>query len=161
MAGRQSAGILLYRISDKNLEVFLVHPGGPYWKDKDEGAWTIPKGEFVEGEEPLDAAVREFKEETGSYIHGKFIPLTPVKQKAGKTVFAWAIEGDINAETIKSNSFKMEWPPKSGQWKSFAEVDKGGWFTLMDAMIKINAAQTSFIQELITLLPANNNNDDL
>src|SRR5579862_6732951 len=121
---KQSAGILLYRKVEGQLEVFLIHPGGPYFKNKDEGAWSIPKGEFVEGEEALDAAKREFEEETGQKIEGNFTALKPIVQKSGKKVFAWAVEGDIDPDTIKSNEFEIEWPPKSGKKQSFAEVDR-------------------------------------
>jgi predicted NUDIX family NTP pyrophosphohydrolase len=145
---KQSAGILLYRFQNKILQVFLVHPGGPFWKNKDEGAWSIPKGEYEDNEDPLIAAKREFKEETGIELHGEFRPLSPVKQKAGKMVQAWAIEGDADAATIRSNHFEIEWPPKSGKMTSFPEVDKAGWFTVVDAVVKINNAQAGFIEEL-------------
>src|SRR5579872_4715198 len=112
---KQSAGILLYRFDNKQLQVFLVHPGGPFFRNKDDGAWSIPKGEFLDDEEALTAAKREFEEETGKSIDGKFIPLEPIVQKSGKKVFAWAVEGDIDAETIFSNTFELEWPPKSGK----------------------------------------------
>ena len=111
---KQSAGILLYKI-DGEPKFFLVHPGGPFWKNKDLGAWSIPKGELADDENPLDAAVREFEEETGVRLHGSFIALSPVKLKSGKTVHAWAIAGDINPEAIVSNTFEVEWPPKSGK----------------------------------------------
>jgi len=130
------------------MEVFLVHPGGPYWAKKDEGAWSIPKGEFDENEEPLAAAKREFREETGIQISGKFIQLNPVKQKSGKLVYAWAVEGDIDPEKIKSNSFEIEWPPRSGKMKSFPEIDKAAWFQLSDAQKKIIEAQSALIKEL-------------
>src|SRR5436190_3780300 len=136
---KQSAGILLYRISNKFPEVFLVHPGGPFWSKKDDGAWSIPKGEFETNEEPLTAAKREFEEETGVAISGKFIELVPIKQKGGKIVYAWAVEGDIDPEKIQSNSFEIEWPPKSGKMKTFPEIDKASWFTLNDAFVKINS----------------------
>jgi predicted NUDIX family NTP pyrophosphohydrolase len=113
---RKSAGILLYRKKNEVLEVFLVHPGGPFWANKDAGAWSIPKGEFTEEEDPLDAAQREFLEETGSVAAGTFTELAPVTQKGGKIVFAFAIEGDIDAETIHSNTYAVEWPPYSGKW---------------------------------------------
>src|SRR5690349_5011868 len=112
---RKSAGILLYRVRNKALEVFLVHPGGPFWKGKETGAWSIPKGEFTEEEEPLAAARREFQEETGNTVEGKFVELTPVVQKAGKMVYAWAVEGDIDPDTIISNTYRQEWPYKSGK----------------------------------------------
>ena len=145
---KKSAGILLYRFQNTVLEFFLVHPGGPFWTKKDEGAWTIPKGEFEDNEDPLDAAKREFEEETGVKISGKFIELKPVKQKSGKLVYAWAVEGDIDSSKIKSNEFEMEWPPKSGKMKSFPEIDRAAWFNLKDAEQKINAGQFSLIKEL-------------
>lgn len=147
---KQSAGILLYR-KNAELEVFLVHPGGPFWQSREEGAWTIPKGEFTD-EDPLIAAIREFKEETGKELSGPFIPLTPVRQKAGKLVYGWAMEGDIDPAGIQSNTYKMQWPPKSGKWQTFPEVDKGGWFTEMEAHMKINQAQVAFINELKELI---------
>jgi len=147
----QSAGVLLYRKTDNQLQVFLVHPGGPFFKNKDLGAWSIPKGEFLENEEPLAAAKREFEEETGQSIDGNFIPLNPVKLKSGKKVYAWAVEGDINYETIFSNLFEMEWPPKSGKKQSFPEIDRAEWFEVAEAKLKINIAQAAFIEELITL----------
>ena len=149
---KQSAGILLYRITDNQLQVFLVHPGGPFFRNKDEGAWSIPKGEYVDGEEPLAAARREFEEETGQPISGKFIALQPVKQKSGKVVYAWAVEGDIDHDTIKSNLFEIEWPPKSGKKVSFPEVDRAGWFTIEAARQKIIQAQSGLIEELEGLL---------
>jgi predicted NUDIX family NTP pyrophosphohydrolase len=144
---RKSAGILLYRLHQKRLEVFLVHHGGPFWQNKDAGAWSIVKGEFTD-ETPLEAARREFKEETGTTIDRDFTELTPIKQKAGKLVYAFAIEGDIDAATIQCNTFKMEWPPKSGKWQSFPEVDKAEWFTIEQAKEKINSAQIAFLEEL-------------
>lgn len=149
---RKSAGILLYRKLNEAIEIFLVHPGGPFWSAKDIGAWSITKGEFTGEEPPLSAAIREFKEETGILLTGDFIELTPVKQKGGKMVYGWALEGDMDADTITCNSFKMEWPPKSGQWKSFPEVDKAAWFTIEEAKKKINPSQVAFIDELLLLL---------
>lgn len=145
---QKSAGIVLYRIQNNSIEVFLVHPGGPYWSKKDDGAWSIPKGEFDENEEPLAAAKREFQEETGINISGEFIQLNPVKQKGGKMVYAWAVEGDIDPEKIKSNSFEIEWPPRSGKMKSFPEIDKAAWFHLSEAQKKIIEAQSALIKEL-------------
>ena len=145
---KKSAGILLYRMRNKALELFLVHPGGPFWAKKDDGAWSIPKGEFDDDEEPLAAAKREFEEETGIKISGEFIQLNPIKQKSGKIVYAWAVEGNIDPEKIKSNSFEIEWPPKSGKMKTFPEIDKAAWFNLSDALTKINAGQLSLIKEL-------------
>lgn len=146
---RTSAGILLYRKKNKKIEFFLVHPGGPFWKGKDVGAWSIPKGEFTEGEDPLAAAKREFNEETGQSVDGDFIELTPIKQKAGKVVYAWAVEGDADAENIVSNTFKTEWPYKSGKWITIPEVDKADWFDEEEAKEKINVAQAAFIEDLI------------
>jgi predicted NUDIX family NTP pyrophosphohydrolase len=147
----QSAGILLYRKINNQLQVFLVHPGGPFFKNKDMGAWSIPKGEFSDGEEPLIAARREFEEETGQTINGNFIPLNPVKLKSGKRVYAWAVKGEINHETIFSNLFELEWPPKSGKKQSFPEIDRAGWFNADEAKLKINMAQAAFIEELMGL----------
>ena len=144
---KQSAGILLYRMK-KVPEFFLVHPGGPFWKGKDNGAWSIPKGEFSSGEEGLAAAKREFEEETGKSISGTFVPLQPVKLKSGKIVYAWAVEGDIEASSIVSNHFKVEWPYRSGKWQSFPEVDQAGWFSAREAREKINPAQVPLIDEL-------------
>ena len=149
---KQSAGILLYRVIDKVPEFLLVHPGGPFWAKKDLGVWTIPKGEFENDEDPLAAAKREFQEETGTLLSGDFLQLTPVTQKSGKIIFAWAVEGNIDPLKIKSNHFSMEWPPKSGSLKSFPEVDKGGWFNEETAMEKINPAQVSLIQEVMNKL---------
>ncbi|MEP6927709.1 MAG: NUDIX domain-containing protein [Ginsengibacter sp.] len=148
MKPKKSAGILLYRKSKNVLEVFLVHPGGPFWKNKDEAAWSIPKGEFDENEEPLQAAIREFLEETGITVSGNFIELTPVILKTGKKVFAWALEKNIDANIIVSNHFEMEWPPRSGKFQNFPEVDKGGWLTIDEAKKKINAMQFALIEEL-------------
>jgi predicted NUDIX family NTP pyrophosphohydrolase len=146
---RQSAGILLYRNPSSALEIFLVHPGGPFWKDKDLGAWSIPKGEFAEGEEPLAAAIREFKEETGYRVAGAFHELLPVKQKSGKLVLAWALEGSIDEQKLMSNKFSLEWPSRSGKFMQFPEVDKGEWFAADLARQKINAAQADFISQLL------------
>lgn len=148
MTSKQSAGILLFRKNKGNTEVFLVHPGGPFWKNKDYGAWSIPKGELNENEATLPAAIREFFEETGVLLSGNFIPLNPVQLKSGKKVFAWALEKDIEAEKIFSNNFEMEWPPKSGKMQSFAEVDRGEWCSFSLAKKKINAGQIPFLTEL-------------
>lgn len=145
---RQSAGILLYRFLDDQLQVFLVHPGGPFWKNKDSGVWTIPKGEFTVEEAPLTAAIREFQEETGKLLSGNFIELSPVKQKSGKLVYAWAIEGDIDPDDIQCNTFNMEWPPRSGKWQDFPEVDKGEWFSIEMVKDKIIVAQLPLIDDL-------------
>lgn len=149
---RTSAGILMYRKKNNFFEFFLVHPGGPFWKGKENGAWSIPKGEFTEGEDPLTVAKREFNEETGQTIDGDFIQLTPIKQKGGKMVYAWAVEGDVDAENIVSNTFKQEWPYKSGKWITIPEVDKAGWFGVEEAKEKINTAQAALIEDLVTRL---------
>jgi len=148
MAKKNSAGILLHRLRGSGIEVFLVHPGGPFWATKDAGAWSIPKGEFEAGEDPLEAAKREFKEETGFAVAGNFIELTPVKQPGGKVVYAWAVMGDCEAESIKSNTFSLEWPPRSGKRKEFPEVDRAGWFTPEVAREKILKGQLNFLEEL-------------
>lgn len=149
---KQSAGILLYRNSGGRTDVFLVHPGGPFWEKKDDGAWSIPKGEFAGGEEPLEAAKREFREETGMAIDGIFEALRPVKQPGGKTVYAWAVEGDIDAGAIRSNTFSMEWPKGSGKSGSFPEVDRAGWFDLDTAKVKILRGQLGLLEQLEDLL---------
>jgi len=152
MAKKQSAGILLYRMRDGSPEVFLVHPGGPFWAGKDAGAWSIPKGEFEGGDDPLEAAKREFLEETGSPIDGTFLALAPLKQRSGKVVHAFAVQGDLDAASIGSNTFSMEWPPHSGKQQEFPEVDKGGWFTINAAREKLLAGQRGFLDELEVLL---------
>jgi len=149
---RKSAGILLYKMMAKEMMVFLVHPGGPFWENKDLGAWTIPKGEYTDHEEPLAAAIREFSEETGMQLFGEFIPLSPIRQKAGKLVTAFALEGDIQADAIQSNTFKIQWPYKSGKWITVPEVDKAAWFDIETAKKKINPAQTALIEELISIV---------
>jgi predicted NUDIX family NTP pyrophosphohydrolase len=148
MTSKQSAGILLYRRLDSTLEVFLVHPGGPFWKNKDAGVWTIPKGEFTNEEPALDAAVREFREETGVPLKGPFQPLSPIRQKGGKRVYAWATQGDLDPEKLISNTFELEWPRHSGKNKTFPEVDRGSWFSLTDARNFINPAQIPLLEEL-------------
>ncbi len=149
---RKSAGILLYRVRAGVPEVLLVHPGGPLWARKDAGAWTIPKGQISEGEDPLAAAKREFQEETGSEVTGEFLPLRPCRQSGGKVVHAWAVEGDVDAKSIRSNTFSMEWPPHSGREQDFPEVDKGEWFSLTAAREKMNAGQCGFLDELQGML---------
>ncbi len=154
MTKQNSAGILIYRVRAEALEVFLVHPGGPYWKNKDAGAWSIPKGEFGEGDDPLAAAEREFHEETGSRVTGEFVALTPLKQAGGKLVHAWAVRGNIDAASIASNSFSMEWPPRSGRQQEFPEVDRGEWFAIGAAKEKILKGQRGFLEQLQTRLLA-------
>ena len=149
---KQSAGILLYRFTNKILEVLLVHPGGPFFAKKDLGAWSIPKGELQQGEEPVAAARREFFEETGGKIAGELQPLTQVQQKNGKVVFAWAVEGDFDVATLVSNNFTIEWPPKSGATREYPEIDSAAWFRAETARQKINPAQIPFIDELVSRL---------
>jgi predicted NUDIX family NTP pyrophosphohydrolase len=146
-----SSGILLYR-HQPALEVLLVHPGGPFFARKDEGSWTIPKGELMTGEDPLQAALREFEEETGYKPAGDFTALSAVKQKGGKTVMCWAAAGDFEAAAIVSNTFEIEWPPHSGKQQSFPEVDRAAWFTVHIARKKINERQIAFIDQLIALI---------
>jgi predicted NUDIX family NTP pyrophosphohydrolase len=145
---KQSAGILLFRTCTAGLEVFLVHPGGPYWTKKDAGAWSIPKGEYSDGEDPLAAAKREFEEETGVAINGDFISLGEVKQTGGKVVKAWALKHDLDPVTLKSNTFQLEWPPRSGTIREFPEVDTWAWFSLPVARRKIIARQEEFLTRL-------------
>jgi predicted NUDIX family NTP pyrophosphohydrolase len=145
---RRSAGLLLFRTSDETLEVLLVHPGGPLWAKKDAGAWSIPKGEIGESEDPLETARREFAEETGQKVDGPVIELGEIRQKGGKTVQAWAMKGDLDPATIRSNTFTMQWPPRSGRMREFAEVDRAQWFTLEKAREKINPAQMAFLKRL-------------
>lgn len=135
-----------------SLEVLLVHPGGPFFARKDLGAWSIPKGEYEGPEDPLTAARREFAEETGLPVDGDFLPLQPIKQKGGKEVLAWAIEGDIDAAKVVSNVFEMEWPPRSGKMRRFPEIDRAEWFDLSTARSKINERQRGFLDELEQLL---------
>ena len=149
---KKSAGLLMYRRRHGGLEVFLVHPGGPFWQKKDVGAWSIPKGEYTTDEDPLEVAKREFQEETGFKATGKFVPLTSRKQPSGKIITAWAFEGDCNASAIRSNTFSMEWPPHSGKQEEFPEVDRAGWFSIPDAKEKIIKGQSSFIDELTQIL---------
>ena len=154
MAKKTSAGLLLYRRCTA-LEVFLVHPGGPFWTRKDAGAWSIPKGEIEDGEDPLQAAKREFTEETGFPIAGEFRSLDPLKQAGGKIVYAWAIEADCDPAQIRSNLFSLEWPPKSGKSQQYPEVDRAAWFTISEARNKILAGQVRFIEQLIAVLGIN------
>jgi predicted NUDIX family NTP pyrophosphohydrolase len=149
MTKTTSAGVLLYRIRAGIAEVFLVHPGGPYWQKKDAGAWSIPKGELELGDDALTTARREFYEETGSQVTGKFVPLTPLQQPSGKLVHAWAVRGEIDASSITSNTFLMEWPPRSGTQQEFPEIDRGEWFTIATAKEKILAGQRGFLEQLL------------
>jgi predicted NUDIX family NTP pyrophosphohydrolase len=149
---KKSAGILLYRIDDGALEVLLAHPGGPFWARKDMGAWTIPKGEIAEGEEPLEAARREMAEETGIEAGGPAIPLAPIRMKGGKTVIAFAVLGDCDPASIRSNTFSMEWPPGSGQQQEFPEIDRAQWFAIKEAKGKILPAQIPLLEQLATRL---------
>ena len=148
-----SAGLLMFRQHAGHLEVLLAHPGGPFWSKKDLGAWTIPKGLIDPGEDPLAAAKREFEEELGFKPDGEFIPLGEVIQKAGKTVVAWAFDGDLDPTTIHSNTFQLEWPPRSGQLQSFPEVDRAAFFSIDEARTKINPAQVELLSRLEALLP--------
>jgi predicted NUDIX family NTP pyrophosphohydrolase len=145
---KTSAGILMYRLRDGELQVLLVHPGGPYWARKDAGAWSIPKGEYAEGEEPLAAAQREFVEETGFSLAGPFLPLTPVRQLGGKVVVAWAVEGDCDPAGLQSNTFSMEWPPRSGKTAEFSEVDRAEWFSITEAGDKLLPGQRPLLTQL-------------
>lgn len=145
---RISAGLLMYRMKEGELQVLLAHPGGPYFVKKDEASWTIPKGEPDADEDLLLAAQREFKEETGIAAAGPFVPLRPIKQKGGKVVHAWAFAGDCNPAKLASNTFTMEWPPKSGNWQEFPEIDRAEWFDLATARKKIKAGQEELIDEL-------------
>jgi len=149
---KQSAGILLYRNAPTGIAVLLVHPGGPFWAKKDLGAWSIPKGEYAPGEDPLSVAVREFEEETGIMLAGEFRPLGEVRQAGGKRVLAWALEGDLDPAAIRSNTFEIEWPPKSGRKRSFPEIDRAEWFSPDAAREKILASQREFIDRLVELL---------
>jgi predicted NUDIX family NTP pyrophosphohydrolase len=149
---RTSAGLLLYRRRDGGIEVFLVHPGGPLWARKDRRAWSIAKGECEPGEEPLAAARREFAEETGLEPDGHFVALTPRRQAGGKVVHAWAIEGDCDPAAIRSNTFALEWPPRSGRMRTFPEIDRAAWFPLAEARDKLHAGQVGLLDELVGLL---------
>ena len=145
---KQGAGILLYRLGPHGIEFLLVHPGGPFWAKKDEGAWSIPKGEYEADEDPLQAALREFEEEIGTRPVGDTVPLTPIVQKGGKLVTAWALEADLEPAAVRSNTFSMEWPPRSGRMQSFPEIDRAEWLTLEQARARINGAQLPLLEEL-------------
>lgn len=150
---KESAGLLMFRRRGQRLEVLLVHPGGPLWAKRDEGAWSIPKGEIEPNEDPLSAAKREFEEELGAppHVSGEFIKLTPVRQAGGKVVHAWAVEGDFDPTTITSSLFTMEWPPGSGRQQQFPEVDRAQWFTIDEAKRKINKGQLPLLDQLSSL----------
>jgi predicted NUDIX family NTP pyrophosphohydrolase len=151
-ASKKSAGLLLYRYKNDSIRFLLVHPGGPFWAKKDTGAWSVPKGEIDENEDPLAAAKRETFEETGINPVGEFIALTPVKQKSGKVVFAWAVEYDYDILSFASNTYEMEWPPNSGRMQLFPEVDKAEWFDAAEAKTKINPAQVALIEQAENIL---------
>jgi predicted NUDIX family NTP pyrophosphohydrolase len=151
VSAKRSAGLLLYRRRAAILEVFLVHPGGPFWAKKDAGAWTIPKGEIGADEDELAAARRETAEETGFTPGGEFVPLPPIRQKAGKVVVAWAVETDCDPAELRSNLFSMEWPPRSGRMGEFPEVDRGAWFPIEEARGKMLEAQRPFLDALEAL----------
>ena len=151
-ASKRSAGILMYRQRGIEPELLLVHPGGPFWRNKDLGAWSIPKGEYAEGEDPLAVARREFEEETGTRPQGEFRPLGEIIQAGGKRVSVWAVEGDFDPEKLVSNTFELEWPPRSGRKARFAEVDRAAWFSPSEARDKILAGQRPFIDRLARLL---------
>jgi predicted NUDIX family NTP pyrophosphohydrolase len=146
---KHSAGILLFRKVEKQFEFFLVHPGGPFFTRKDNGWWTVPKGEIMPHEEPLQAAIREFKEETGKLLSGDFRPLQAIVQKGGKRVACWAIEGEIEITSVISNTFQLHWPPGSGKKMTFPEIDKAAWFPMTEAREKINERQISFLEQVI------------
>jgi predicted NUDIX family NTP pyrophosphohydrolase len=145
---KRSAGLLLFREADGGREVLLVHPGGPFWAKKDAGAWSIPKGEIGEREDPLTAARREFEEETGVRPVGEALALEPRRQPGGKIVYAWAMRGDLDPAAVKSTTFSMEWPPRSGRWQEFPEIDRAEWFTLEEARTKILKGQVPFLDDL-------------
>ena len=157
---KRSAGLLLYRETSAGVEALLVHPGGPFWAKKDDGAWSVPKGLIDEGEEPLAAARREFEEETGGRPpDAEPIPLDPLRQPGGKIVLAWAVRGEFDPTTLKSGTFSMEWPVKSGHQREFPEVDRAAWFTLADARVKLLAGQRGFLDQLERLLAAGRTTD--
>jgi predicted NUDIX family NTP pyrophosphohydrolase len=154
VARRRSAGIVLHRAGEAGLEVLLVHPGGPFWAKKDLGAWSIPKGEYEEGEDPQACALREFEEETGTALEAQaLVELGAVVQKAGKEVTAWAARGDLDPAGVRSNSFTMEWPPRSGRQQEFPEIDRAEWFALDEARAKLVAAQAELLDRLVQRAP--------
>lgn len=149
--GKKSAGILLYRRAEGGVEVLLAHPGGPFWTRKDEQAWSIPKGE-LEAEDPLEAAKRELTEETGAVVKGPVLPLAPVKQPSGKTVHAFAVEQDFDLSAFRSNTFSIEWPPRSGRQQEYPEVDRVAWFPIDEARLKIQRGQAALLDQLLQIL---------
>lgn len=149
---KRAAGLLLYRKRGGRVEVLLVHPGGPFWQNKDDGAWSIPKGEIESGEDALEAAQREFAEETGHAAHGPFLPLGEVRTRGGKLIVAWGAEGDLDPAAIVSNTFTVEWPPHSGRLTEFPEVDRAAFFERGDAQRKIHAAQSALVDRLFAAL---------
>jgi predicted NUDIX family NTP pyrophosphohydrolase len=149
---KRSAGLILYRRRNDGIEVFLVHPGGPFWAKKDLGSWSIPKGEYAEGEDPLAAAQREFHEETGFTAEGIFTALGELKQSGGKIVSAWAIEGDCDPAQLHSTTFQLEWPPRSGRKIEVPEVDRGDWFSIAEARTKLLTGQLGFLDTLLARL---------
>jgi predicted NUDIX family NTP pyrophosphohydrolase len=158
---KTSAGILLYRERGPRLEVFLVHPGGPFWKKKDAGSWSIPKGEYESNEDALEAAKREFTEETSFSADGEFLPLVPLLQPSGKLVSAWAVAGDVDASKLRSNTFWMPWPPKSDLQQEFPEVDRGGWFDMQSARRKLVPGQVPFLTELESIIARRGHTSDV
>jgi predicted NUDIX family NTP pyrophosphohydrolase len=155
MVIKKSAGLLVYKKAGKKLYVFLAHPGGPFWARKDIGAWSIPKGEFDDSEDALSAARREFAEEIGQTVEGRFIALTPCRQPSRKIVYAWAIEGDVDETRVQSNHFEMEWPPRSGRTQSFPEVDRGRWFAVDEARAHLQPGQVPILEELMRKIETN------
>jgi predicted NUDIX family NTP pyrophosphohydrolase len=149
---KRSAGLLLFRGASTAIEVLLVHPGGPFWAKKDDAAWSIPKGEFSDDEDPLQAAVREFKEETGEPVAGDFVALEPQRQAGGKVVYAWAVRADFDPARLRSNTFSIEWPPRSRRQQLFPEIDRAEWFALDAARVKILKGQVGFLDELASKL---------
>jgi predicted NUDIX family NTP pyrophosphohydrolase len=149
-----SAGVLMFRRRPGGVEVLLVHPGGPFFRHRDVGAWSIPKGEVMPGEDLLDAACREFTEETGFVPQGTFLPLTAIRQRGGKVVHAWAVEGDLDPDAVRSNTMRLEFPPRSGKFIVVPEVDRAGFFRIDEALLRINAAQSALVRELVATLDA-------
>jgi predicted NUDIX family NTP pyrophosphohydrolase len=152
VATKTSAGILLYRSQGSQLEVFLVHPGGPFWKKRDDGAWSIPKGEYEGDADALEAAKREFTEETSFTASGEFVRLEPLRQSSGKRISVWAVAGDVDPRKLRSNTFRMEWPPKSGVQQEFPEVDRGDWFDMQSARRKLVSGQVPFLTQLEVII---------